>query len=167
MEIPYVFVLYNQLKTDHLARIPFNLGATGYTASIARPWVLGVYHQFSLKSMEIPYVSVLYNLLKTYHVALIPFNFGAKGSKASVADPWALPVYHQFSLKSMEISYVSVLYNQLKTDHLARIPFNWGATFKKRNNSYPRRSLHWLPGPVPVEAWKQNCVPQFVPLLLA
>jgi hypothetical protein len=59
----------------------------GYTASVAHPWALAVYHQFSLKSMEIPYVSVLYKLLKTYHLALIPFNFGAKGSKASVAHP--------------------------------------------------------------------------------
>jgi len=59
MEIPYVSVLYNQLKTDHLALIPFNLGAKGYTASIAHPWAVAVYHEFSLKSMEIAYVSVL------------------------------------------------------------------------------------------------------------
>jgi hypothetical protein len=25
-----------------------------------------------------------------------------------------------------------------------------GATFKEINNSYPRRCLHWLEGPVPV-----------------
>jgi hypothetical protein len=70
MEIPYVSVLYNQLKTNHLALIPFNLEAKGYTASVAHPWALGVYHQFSLKSMEIPYVSVLYNHLKTYYLGL-------------------------------------------------------------------------------------------------
>jgi len=61
MEIPYILVLYNQLKTDHLALIPFNLGAKGYKANVAHPWAVAVYHQFSLKSMEIPYVSVLYN----------------------------------------------------------------------------------------------------------
>jgi hypothetical protein len=48
------------------------LGGTGYTASVAQPWVLAVYHEFWLKSMEIPYVSVLYNLLKAYHLALLP-----------------------------------------------------------------------------------------------
>jgi len=101
----------------------------GYTASVAHPWVLSVYQQFSLKYMEIPYVSVLYNQLKTDHLALIPFNLGAKGYTASVAHSWALAVYHQFSLKSIEIPHVSVLYNQLKTDHLALIPFNLGATF--------------------------------------
>jgi len=37
MEIPYVSVLYNQLKTDHLALIPFNLGAKGYTAALPTP----------------------------------------------------------------------------------------------------------------------------------
>jgi hypothetical protein len=42
-----------------------------------------------------------------------------------------------------------------------------GATFKKRNNTYPPTCLHWLQGPMPVEAWKQNYVPQFVPLLLS
>jgi hypothetical protein len=54
MEIPYVSVLYNQLKTHQLALIPFNVGAKGYTASGAHPWAVPVYHQFSLKSMEIP-----------------------------------------------------------------------------------------------------------------
>ncbi len=81
METPCVSVLYNQLKTDHLALIPFNLGAKGYTASIAHPWALAVYHQFPLKSIEIPHVSVLYNQLKTYHLALIPFNLGATFKK--------------------------------------------------------------------------------------
>jgi len=61
MEIPYILVLYNQLKTDHLALIPFNLGTKGYKANIAHPWAVAVYDQFSLKSVEIPYVSVLYN----------------------------------------------------------------------------------------------------------
>ncbi len=74
MEITYVSVLYNQLKTDHLALIPFNVGAKGYTAS---PWAVAVYHQFSLKSMEIAYVSVL----KINHLALIPFNLGATFKK--------------------------------------------------------------------------------------
>jgi hypothetical protein len=77
METPYVYVLYNQLQTDHLALIPFNLRAKGYTASVAHPWALAVYHQFSFKSIEIAHVSVLYNQLKTYHLALIPFNLGA------------------------------------------------------------------------------------------
>jgi len=103
MEIPYVSVLYNQLKTYHRALIAFNLGAKGYTASVAHPWAVAVSHQFSLKSMEIPYVSVLYNQLKTGHLSVIPFNLGAKGYTASVAHPWAVAVYHQFSLKSMEI----------------------------------------------------------------
>jgi hypothetical protein len=135
MEIPYVSVLYNQLKTHHLALIPFNLGAKGYTARVAHPWAVAVYDQISLKSMEIPYVSVLYNQLKTDHLAVIPFNLGAKRYTASVAHPWAVAVYHQFSLKFMEIAYVSVL----KINHLALIPFNLGATFKKRNNTYPPR----------------------------
>jgi hypothetical protein len=77
METPYVYVLYNQLQTDHLALIPFNLEAKGYTASVAHPWALAVYHQFSFKSIEIAHVSVLYNQWKTYHLALIPFNLGA------------------------------------------------------------------------------------------
>jgi hypothetical protein len=136
--------LYNQLKTDHLALIPFNVGAKGYTASVAHTWAVPVYHQFTLKSMEIPNVSVLYNQLKTDHLALIPFNVRAKGYTASVAHTWAVPVYHQFSLKSMEIPYVSVLYKQLKTEHLALIPFNLGATFKKRNNTYPPRCQLFL-----------------------
>ncbi len=124
-------MLYNQLKTYHLALIPFNLGAKGYTASVAHAWALPVYHQFSLKSMEIPYLSVLYNQLKTYYLALIPFNLGARGYTASIAHPWAVAVYHQISFKSIEIPHVSVLYNQLKSYHLTLIPFNLGATFKK------------------------------------
>jgi hypothetical protein len=40
MEIPYSLVLYNQLKTDHLALIPFNLGAKGYKANVAHPWAV-------------------------------------------------------------------------------------------------------------------------------
>jgi hypothetical protein len=95
--------LYKQLKTDHLALIPFNVRAKGYRASVAHTWAVPVYLQFLLKSMEIPYVSVLYNQLKTHQLALIPFNVGAKGYTASGAHPWAVPVYHQFSLKSMEI----------------------------------------------------------------
>jgi hypothetical protein len=74
METPYVYVLYNQLQTDHLALIPFNLGAKGYTASVAHPWALAVYHQFSFKSIEIPHLSVLYNQWKTYHLALIQYH---------------------------------------------------------------------------------------------
>jgi hypothetical protein len=120
-------MLYNQLKTYHLARIPFNLGAKGCTASVAHPWALAFYHQFSLKSLEIPYISMLYNQLKSYHLAVI-----AKAHRASVAHPWALAVYHQFSLKSLETPYVSVLYNQLKTNYRALIPFNLGATCEKR-----------------------------------
>ncbi len=87
MEIPYVSVLYNQLKTDHLALIPFNLGAKGYTASVAHPLALAVYHQFSLKSIEIPHVSVLYNQLKTDHLALIAFNLGATFKKRNNTYP--------------------------------------------------------------------------------
>jgi len=94
----------------------------GYTASVAHPWALAVYDQFSLMSMEIPYVSVLYNQLKTHHLARIPFNLGGTGYTASVAQPWVLAVYHEFWLKSMEIPYVSVLYNLLKAYHLALIP---------------------------------------------
>jgi hypothetical protein len=62
----------------------------GYTASVAHPWALAVYHQFSLKSMEIPYVSVLYNQLKTYHLAQISFNLGAKGDTIAlpIPGPW-------------------------------------------------------------------------------
>jgi len=97
------------------------LSCKGYAASVAHPWALAVYHQFSLKSLEIPYVSMLYNQLKTYHLARIPFNLGAKGCTASVAHPWALAFYHQFSLKSLEIPYISMLYNQLKSYHLAVI----------------------------------------------
>jgi hypothetical protein len=77
LRTPYVSVLYNQLKTDHLALIPFNLRAKGYTASVAHPWALAVYRQFSFKSIEIPHVSVLDNQLKTYHLALIPIQFGS------------------------------------------------------------------------------------------
>jgi hypothetical protein len=87
MEIPYVSVLYNLLKTYHLALIPFNFGAKGSKASVAHPWALAVYHQFSLKSLEISYVSMLYNLLKTDHLARIPFNLGATGYAASVPIP--------------------------------------------------------------------------------
>jgi hypothetical protein len=96
----------------------------GYTASVAHPWALAVYHQFSFKSIEIPHISVLYNQLKIYQLALIRFNLGAKGYTASVAHPWALAVSLQFSI---EIAHVSVLYNQLKTYHLALIPFNVGS----------------------------------------
>jgi hypothetical protein len=84
MEIPYLSVLYNQLKTYYLALIPFNLGAKGYTASIAHPWAVAVYHQISFKSIEIPHVSVLYNQLKTYHLALIPFTLGAPLKKETI-----------------------------------------------------------------------------------
>jgi len=83
MEIPYGFVLYNQLKINHLALIPFNLGAKGYRASVAHPWAVAVYHQFSFKSMEIAYVSVL----KINHLALIPFNLGATFKKRNNTYP--------------------------------------------------------------------------------
>jgi hypothetical protein len=87
MEIPYVSVLYNLLKTYHLALIPFNFGAKSSKASVAHPWAFAVYHQFSLKSMEISYVSVLYNLLKTHHLARMPFNLGATFKKRNNSYP--------------------------------------------------------------------------------
>jgi hypothetical protein len=87
MEIPYILVLYNQLKSDHLALIAFNLGAKGSKANVAHPWAVAVYHQFPLKSMEIPSVSVLYNHLKTYHLALILFNLGATFKKRNNTYP--------------------------------------------------------------------------------
>jgi hypothetical protein len=71
------------LKINHLALIPFNLGAERYTASVAHPWAVAVYHQFSLKTMEIAYVSVL----KINHLALIPFNLGATFKKRNNTYP--------------------------------------------------------------------------------
>jgi hypothetical protein len=87
MEIPHVSVLYNLLKTLHLAQIPFNFGAKGSKASVADPCALAVCHQFSLKSMEISYVSVLYNQLKTDHLALLPFNLGATFKETNNSYP--------------------------------------------------------------------------------
>jgi hypothetical protein len=82
----------------------------------------------------------------SYHLS--EKEVSCKGYTASVE--LELAVYHQFSLKSMAIPHVSLLYNQLKTYHLALIPFNLGPTFRKRNNTYLPRCLHWLQGPVPV-----------------
>jgi len=92
MEIPYVSVLYNQLKTDHLALIPFNVEAKGYTASVAEPWAVAVYHQCSLKSMEIAYVSVL----KMNHLALRPFNLGATFKKRNNTYPPRCPLFLEY-----------------------------------------------------------------------